>query len=289
MEEELLEELGNEPLEDAKKLGMIVDGWGILDYLQNAIEKNGYEMVLIWGNQGSGKSSFMLYLAYQILGDWDKVLNQLCFTPMDVIRKAEELPFGKRYPLLLWDDVGVHFPATSFRTNIDIYEAVGRMLDVYRTIASVIICTAPDIRRFPKVMRDNETIEVWMTRLTGENISYYRALRIVKLQNYYSDLEIYLKKPTIEHGFYQLDKHIPRNIWNTYWEKRLELSRKAVEMLKEKLNPQTKKDEKREENEEKTTLIKCPNGHVWIPRKKHMIGEKVKCPKCGKYFRIGIE
>jgi len=291
IDKSLLEDLkhAEEPLEEAKKIGLYVEGWGILDYCKWAIEHNGYEMILIWGNQGSSKSSFMLYLAYQLLGDWMEVLKHLCFTPMDVIEKAEALPEGKRYTLLLWDDVGVHFPATSFRTNIDIYEEVGKMLDAYRTIASVIIATAPKLQRFPKCMRDNKTIEVWIARFISKpTASYYKALREIDLPNYYDGNSIYVKRPTIENGIYDYTiQGAPPQIWQQYWKRRLELGRKAVQMAKTTIGAPTKEEQKettQNSNGETITLIKCPNGHVWVPRKRYVFGERVVCNKCGKVF-----
>ena len=300
VDEELLLEIKRElekveePLEKAKLLGIVVDGWGILDYMRWAVENSGYELILMWGEQGSGKSSLMLHLAYKLVGDWDKVLDAVCFTPQEVIQKAKALPPGRRYTILLWDDVGVHFPATSYRTNIDVYEAVGKMIDAYRVMASVMIFTAPDIRRYPKVISDNGTIEMWVARLRlAPTVCWYEAYRNVKQPNFYDPRDIYFKKPRIESGFHHFNV-IPKDVWKEYWERRVQLGREAVEALEETI---IKKHEKTAIEATITApngggterkLIKCSRcGHTFLTRKN--IGEYTNCGKCGKQLRVTNE
>ena len=288
IDDDLLREIAkiNEPIELARRLGEIVDGWGIIDYLHDAIENNGYELVLIWGKQGSGKSSFMLYLAYQLLGDWNKVLDALCFKPTEIIDKYDRLPENKRYDVLLWDDVGVHFPSTMYRTNVDIYEAVGRMLDVNRTKASVIICTAPNLERYPKVMIDNWTMQIYMKTFRLKKMwAYYKAIYKIEDIDFSDERRPFKKYPLIEHGFYHFLK-VPNDVWSEYWRRRLSLGKEAIEVMRQTINPNEEEKQKTiENNNEKTiTLLKCPNGHVWVPRKRYVFGERVVCNKCGKVF-----
>ena len=46
--------------------GIIKSGFTLEDYIIEAVEKNGYETIGIWGVQGSGKSSRMLQMGYWV-------------------------------------------------------------------------------------------------------------------------------------------------------------------------------------------------------------------------------
>lgn len=214
------------------------EGWGLKEYIEYAVKNHGYELILIWGEQGSGKSNYLLQLGYMIFGNWGKVFEHLIFTPNDLIRKAKELPEGWKYDALLWDDVGVHFPATKYKTDIETYEKMAEFMDAHRTIASVIICTAPNWTRYPKVLRDNCTIEIYLLRDREIPLrSYAWAYRHVKLLSLDGYQGIYKFKKELERLTVNY-KNVPEEIWSKYWSLRLKLARESLiglerEILKE--------------------------------------------------------
>jgi uncharacterized C2H2 Zn-finger protein len=176
-----------------------------------------------------------------------------------------------------------------YRTNVDIYEAVGRMLDVNRTKASVIICTAPNLERYPKVMIDNWTMQIYMKTFRLKSMwAYYKAIYKIEDIDFSDERRPYKKYPLIEHGFYHFLK-VPSDVWNEYWRRRLSLGKEAIEVMRQTINP-TENNKEIEQKEGEVILLKCPNcGYVWMPRKRYILGEKVTCKKCGKIFPLKEE
>ena len=43
--------------------------------IKTALESYGYEQIFLIGSQGSGKTSYALLVAYELLGDWKKAFN----------------------------------------------------------------------------------------------------------------------------------------------------------------------------------------------------------------------
>lgn len=209
------------------------EGWGLMEYIEYAVEHSGYELILIWGEQGSGKSNLMLQLGFKVFGCWEKVFEHLIFTPSDLVEKAEKLPESYRYDCLLWDDVGVHFPSTKFKTDPKTYERVAEFMDAHRTIASVIICTAPNFQRYPKVLRDNCTLEIYTARDREKPSTVYawvyRHNRALSL----SSRDIYFFKREVCGSPLIVDLYsVPSEVWERYWALRLKLARESLTELK---------------------------------------------------------
>ena len=158
------------------KFGLIKLGWTLQDYIHHAIESMGYETILIWGVQGSGKSNFMLQTGYWVYHDWDLVLKNIVFKPEEFVRKLKRIPIGKRVPWIGWDDVGVHYASVSWRTNIQQYEAVDACWAAIRTKCNVITLTIPLIDRLARNLKDNITIEVFIGR--NQNVLIERYIRL---------------------------------------------------------------------------------------------------------------
>lgn len=217
----------------AYQFGLIKIGYTVQDYLVEAVlgppeqrGRSGYETALVWAVQGSGKSSRCLQFLYWLYGDWDRVLDNLVFRPQDFIDHLEKVPDDETIPGILWDDIMVHFPASTFKTNIKQYEAVDSTFASVRTKVNVILASLPIVDRCAKNIKDNATLEVFLGRNQLEAV--FRLYRLPGLKS-------------IESNFFKIQLQqfekfnlfdVPLETWRKYWTHRVRLTKEAIEALK---------------------------------------------------------
>jgi len=210
----------------AIKFGLIIEGYSLEDYLIHAVKKGGYETVQIWGVQGSGKSERLMQMLYWVYRDWETVLERIVYKPSTFVETLDSIPDDERIPALGWDDVGVHFPSSKFKTDIKQYEAIDSAWAAIRTKVNVIILTSPIIDRVAKNIKDNITFEVFVGRNQMELIN--RLFRLPGTRSLESNLfKIVIEEPKQFNLF-----EVPLDIWKRYWKKRIQLTREAIETLK---------------------------------------------------------
>jgi len=216
----------------SKFFGLINEGWTLEDYMVDAVKRGGYETVNLWGVQGAGKSCRMLQIGYWIYKDWDTVLKNIVFKPNEFVKRLREVPSGERIPCLLWDDIGVHYTSTTFRTNVQQYEAIDATWAAIRTKCNVIVLTIPLIDRLAKNIKDNITFEVFI----GKNQMEY-VQRLVRLPGI-GTVESNLFKITIEEPAV-FDLHaVPEDVFKQYWKMRLQLTEEALDRLDMTIAPE---------------------------------------------------
>ena len=212
-------------IQHAKFFGLIKEGWTLEDYIVDAVENGGYETVNLWGVQGAGKSSRMLQLGYWVYKNWDTVLENIVFKPNEFVKRLKDAPPKTRIPCLLWDDIGVHYTSSSFRTNIAQYEAIDSTWAAIRTKCNVIATTIPLQDRLAKNIKDNVTFEVFIGRNQMEMVQ--RLVRLPGIDTMESNLfKIVIEKPEI------FDLYtVPQDVFKKYWEMRLRLTEEALGKL----------------------------------------------------------
>ena len=210
----------------ALKFGMLKEGYTLEKYLVEAIEKGGYETVQVWGVQGGGKSERCMQMSYWIYRDWDKVLETQIFKPPEFVSTLEAVPDEERIPLLDWEDVGVHYPSSKFKTDIKQYEAIDSTWAAIRTKVNVIVLNIPLIDRLAKNIKDNLTFEVFVGKNQMELIN--RLFRLPGI----GEIESNLFKVTIEEPSQFNLLEVPLEVWKKYWKRRLALTREALANLK---------------------------------------------------------
>lgn len=208
-------------------------GWTLEDYLYYAAKFGKYELVGLWGVQGSGKSDDMLRMLFWIYGDWDEVLRHIVYKPRDFVKILRETPMGKRIPGLGWDDIITHFPSSTFKTDISTYEAIDSSFATIRVKASVIITTLPVIDRLAKALRDNLTFEVYLGRNQNE-----RIFRLFRLPNFYQVKSNLFKIMIEEPKPFDL-LVVPTDVYREYENDRLTLTEEALENLDRTVEPET--------------------------------------------------
>jgi hypothetical protein len=217
-------------LQYAMTFGLIIPDYTCRNYIELAVEKGGYETLEVWGVQGSAKSNRTLQHGYWVYGDWDEVLKHLVFKPSgDVnfgfVERLKSIPHGKRIPWLGWDDITVHFPSSSWRTQMEQYEAVDSSWAAIRTKVNVVSLNSPLIDRLPKNIKDNITMEVFLGRNQVELVE--RIVRLPGLKMVESNFFKIQVEPL--HKFDMYD--VPTDVFKEYWEMRLTLADEAIQKL----------------------------------------------------------
>lgn len=224
----------------AIQFGMVKLGWTTRDYMVNAVMKGRYCVVHVWGEQGNMKSNFTLQSGSWIYGeqvrdqwypDWDKVLQHLIFRPgreeRGLLAFTKSIPHGEREAWIGWDDLGVHYPSTIYRTDMEKYQAVDSVFAAIRTKISTMTTNNPIIDRVAKNIKDNITIEVFI----GANQTLI-AERFCRVPSH-DRVDSYFFKIPIE-GPYVFDwTKIPSDVWKEYWELRLRIAEEAINLLNE--------------------------------------------------------
>jgi len=219
-------------IQHARFFGLIKENWTLEDYIVDAVKNGGYETIDIWGVQGAGKSTRMLQMGYWIYKDWDTVLKNVVFKPNDFVKRLKEVPRHSRIPLLMWDDIGVHYTSSTFRTNLLQYEAIDATWAAIRTKCNVICVTIPLIDRLAKNIKDNITFEVFVGRNQMEFTQ--RLVRLPGIGTLESNLfKIIVEQPSTFNLF-----EVPHDVFKQYWEMRLRLTEEALAKLDQSIMPE---------------------------------------------------
>ncbi len=206
--------------------GLVKEGWTLENYLVDAAEHGGYETVSMWGVQGAGKSSRMLRIGFWLYRDWDRVLQAVEFKANGFVKRLKALDKDKRIPCLLWDDIGVDYPSSKFKTDIKQYEAIDSVWAAIRTKCSVIVTTNPLIDRLAKNIRDNVTFEIFVGRNQMEMVNrVFHLPGIGKLESNF--FKIGVGKPKI----FNMLEDVPKDVFKQYWEQRIQLTQEALNTL----------------------------------------------------------
>ena len=214
----------------AVEFGLIHLGWTLEDYLIKAAKDGRYATVCIWGEQGSYKSNRLLQQGFWVYNDWDLVLRNIVFKPLELKAKLKSLPKGQRFPWIGWDDVGVHYTNSTFKTNIDEYAAVDALWASLRVKVSTVTLTIPNISRLAKNLKDNVSHECFLGPNAVEQVQ-----RIVRLQSF-NKMEAETFKVLIEKGPFEPYK-VPRDVFSEYWEMRLTLTEEALDLMDDATGP----------------------------------------------------
>lgn len=224
------------------QFGQLIDGWGVEDYLVYASQReDGYETVAIHGVQGSGKSNRSLQMASWIIEDilekklnrkptetelWEATLETLVFKPSDFVKRLEAVPDNEPLPVLIWDDIGVHFTSSTFKTDIEQYSAIDATWAAIRTKVHVVIISIPNLSRLAKNVKDNLTFEIYLGKNRKEQVRRIFRLPGTKSIDSNTFKPILGKPKTFD--LYQ----VPKWVWDRYYTERQRLANEALATLR---------------------------------------------------------
>jgi hypothetical protein len=213
------------PVKVALMYGLVKPDWNLAQYLRYAAETQGYELVLVTGAQGAGKSSLALQMLNWIYNDWQTTLDCLTFHPRAFVDLLKSIPKGERIPALVWDDLTVNFGSTKFKTDSQLYEQIDSTFAAIRVKASVIIATTPSLNRVPKVIRDHCSFEVFVGR--NQTIIVERICHIPCFDKLENNLIKVLVEGPRKFNLYE----VPKPVFQRYWSMRLDLTEDTLDML----------------------------------------------------------
>jgi hypothetical protein len=222
----------------AMDLGYVIKEWGFVDYLRAAIFGNpsdsvkrvGFENVVVWGKQGTGKSNLALQLAYAIYQDWDVALKRLILTPQEVVQLYRETRReGKRIPLVVLDDITTIFPKQLWFVNRELFTLLQQFIATVRERFSVIISTTPLIQNLVSSLADNITFEVAVFPAGSYLVERYAWLP--EPEKPISSLH----KIVVEYALFNLGD-VPSDVWDEYEERRWQITDTIVEKIESKLD-----------------------------------------------------
>jgi len=250
-------------LQMALDFGLVIPGYTLRNYIEHAVEKGGYETIEVWGVQGSCKSNYCLQQGYWVHQDWDKVLKRVAFLAdarelpaymeRGFIQQLQAIPTGLRVPWLDWDDCTVDLPCSSWRTNIEKYEAIDSAWAAIRTKATVISINNPLIDRLAKNIKDNITTEVFLGR--NQTAQVERFIRLPGLKRIESNFFKLQVEPKHKINMYD----VPKDVFSEYNDLRLALADYAIHKMGQAFDESPNVDQYISINEVVQTLKLSPH------------------------------
>ena len=117
--------------------------------ISSAYRRYDFVSAFVVGPQGIGKTTYAMLVAYEVYGDWNRVLENLYFDPREALpRFREALASGKRIPLVIFDDAGMHlskYLVSSGREGFHLARLLNSLINLARTLVAGIIYTSPDM------------------------------------------------------------------------------------------------------------------------------------------------
>jgi len=124
--------------------------------VNQAYYQDEFQLIVVYGPLGFGKSAFAMKVATEIYGDYEKVKNYVVFHPKDFVERCLRMSEQqKRDKLLIWDDAGLWLFYMQFTDPF--VQAVIKYMNVARTNWAAMILTTPSpawvahkLRNFPQ-------------------------------------------------------------------------------------------------------------------------------------------
>jgi hypothetical protein len=110
--------------------------------IERAWRRDGVVTAYVYGDFGSGKTSYALWVAYEVLGSWDQALKHLFFSPREAaLAMRRALEKGRRLKIIIMDDAGLWLDRTTWWEEDKIL--FGQFFNLIRSVAAGVIFTTP--------------------------------------------------------------------------------------------------------------------------------------------------
>jgi len=114
----------------------------LAELIKRAYRNNGVITAYVYGEFGFGKTSYALWTAYEVYGNWDEALKHLYFKPDEAIEAlGEVIKSGKRVPLIIMDDAGLWLDRLTWYEESKI--RFMELFNLIRSVAAGVIFTTP--------------------------------------------------------------------------------------------------------------------------------------------------
>jgi len=122
----------------------------------------------VYGEFGHGKTAYALWTAYEVLGDWGKVLNHLFFDPSEAIRVMDKaIESGERLKVIIMDDAGLWLDRLTWWEEDKV--AFMEFFNLIRSVAAGVIFTTPS-EELPKQLLKKCFFRVSVRPTTREEV-----------------------------------------------------------------------------------------------------------------------
>lgn len=132
----------------------------------------GFQGVVVYGRQGSGKSTYTFKVAFSIyralgykVAYEDIVKRYTFFMVMELIRLLRRASWRNRYPALVWDDAGVEGSSYLYHINKTAAKAVSDIIKTIRTRTGAILMSTPSPSDLLRPLRMYEIIGVHVVKI----------------------------------------------------------------------------------------------------------------------------
>ncbi|MCX8186957.1 MAG: hypothetical protein N3G48_07645 [Sulfolobales archaeon] len=214
----------------------------LADLIREASKYNSIIISYIYGELGVGKTSYALWTAYDLLGNWEKVLDYLFFRPEEVLRSmVKVVSSGRKLPIVIMDDAGIWLDRMTWWES-DKVEFM-KFFNLVRTVTNAVLFTTPS-EELPRQILNKCSIRINVRRTSYDEIKEKYGEdgfeNIIKhaeangVRPLFSLATGYLVKTlpsfihTVRKDFYDVfPTHYPPNVFERYERKRL----KAVTSL----------------------------------------------------------
>jgi hypothetical protein len=110
--------------------------------IERAWKYDGVVTAYVYGDFGSGKTSYALWVAYEVLGSWDQALKHLFFSPREAaLAMRRALEKGRRLKIIIMDDAGLWLDRTTWWEEDKIL--FGQFFNLIRSVAAGVVFTTP--------------------------------------------------------------------------------------------------------------------------------------------------
>ena len=119
--------------------------------IKKALSHDGVVTAYIYGDFGYGKTSYALWVAYEVYRDWGKVLEYTFFEPREAVKAMEKaIRENTRIPVIIMDDAGLWLDKLTWWESDKI--AFMQFFNLVRSVAAGVLFTTPS-EDLPKPIR----------------------------------------------------------------------------------------------------------------------------------------
>jgi hypothetical protein len=207
--------------------------------IEDAYKKYEFFGLIIYGEQGIGKTTYMLKVMYDVYGDWNTVFEHLIFSLDDLIDLIEESR-GKRFKVIGWDDAGIHGHKYKYFRKRDAVELISAWLDVARTKTASLLITTVNPLNLLKPIRESLGMKY------GKVVRYDSANeRLITVYNrtILPNGKTYVKKMYAD----KFTAILPDHVYERYLKLRSEFYRQAEEQIMKVAKKSLEETEEEEE------------------------------------------